>query len=182
MSALAAWLLAALLCAAVVTDSVSRRIPNLIVLSGLSVALLLGAVGGGQAWPAAVGVAMFGAMLGAATLLPLYLLKGCAAGDVKLMAMVGSFVGPWVALMSGVYTYIAGGVLALVFLFRPGVLAHTVLNLRQLFGRGGDHPNDGRKNAGQGPIARTAARLPYAVAIAVGTAAAVWMAPAGFVR
>jgi prepilin peptidase CpaA len=39
-----------------------------------------------------------------------------AAGDVKLMAMVGAFAGPWPALQIAVLAVLAGGVIALLML------------------------------------------------------------------
>ncbi|MET0319114.1 MAG: prepilin peptidase, partial [Duganella sp.] len=43
-----------------------------------------------------------------------------AAGDVKLMAMVGAFVGPAAAFHIAVLAYLAGGLLALAMLLRKG--------------------------------------------------------------
>jgi prepilin peptidase CpaA len=65
-----------------------------------------------------------------------------AAGDVKLMAMVGAFMGPADVVMAAILTCIAGGVLAMAMLV-------------------------GARYTG-----RTAGGMPYAVAIAVGTACA----------
>ena len=73
------------------TDIVSRRIPNPIILAGLVAALLVqgwlhGPLAGSVTWLA-------GALTGFALLLPFYLLRGMAAGDVKLLMMVGAWVG-----------------------------------------------------------------------------------------
>jgi hypothetical protein len=46
----------------------------------------------------------------------LYLLRGMAAGDVKLMAMVGAFAGPLPALQIGRAGGAGGGVIALLML------------------------------------------------------------------
>jgi prepilin peptidase CpaA len=69
--------------------------------------------------------------------LPMYLLGGMAAGDVKLMAMVGAFLGPARAFECSLATYVCGGVLALaIILFRgraraafanAGALLHPLL-------------------------------------------------------
>lgn len=96
------------------------------------------------------------------------------AGDVKLLAMVGAFIGPGAVLNAFVYTLLAGGLLSLVFMLARGVAAQTFSNLRYLLTEWGV-----RAGIGQGlrlaPLANTAARLPYALAISVGTVAAlVW--------
>ena len=85
-------LLLVLVVSAAVIDLAIRKIPNLLLLGGW-----LGALGlyGNVAMPgAAIGTALGGALIGFALFLPLYALRGMAAGDVKLMATVGLFLGP----------------------------------------------------------------------------------------
>jgi len=167
--------LAALLIAAVATDLRSRRIPNRLVLAGIALAFAIAALAlaTGRAPPAGARpwCAPAGLVAGFALMLPLYLLRATGAGDVKLMAMVGAFAGPSTVLAAVLYTLLAGGLLSLLFMLRRGVGARTVANLRFLL-------TDWalRAGAGQGarlaPLHATAARLPYAVAIACGSAAA----------
>lgn len=171
-----AWLVG-LLAAAVITDLRSRRIPNLLVLTGTLTALLLHGLnlamrdaslaGQGPLAPVA------GLCAGGLLLMPLYLLRACGAGDVKLMAMAGAFVGPATASVAVLCTLIAGGLLSLLFMLGRGVAAQTLANLHFLLA------NRTQRNAGQAlqidPLARTAARLPYAVAITTGTLAALYL-------
>lgn len=166
--------LALLLFVAVVTDVRSRRIPNALVARGIAVAvaahavfLLMGSLPlAGSAWWAP----LVGLLAGGGASLPLYLLRACGAGDVKLLAMVGAFVGPATALEAVLYTLLAGGLLALLFMLRPGVGRQAARNLQFLLTSVAQ-----RAAVGQGPrlepLAHTAARLPYAVAISLGTAA-----------
>lgn len=171
------------LCLAVMTDLRSRRIPNKLVLAGLlfafaahATAMLadLEALAGDRAWSP-----LTGGLTGFAALLPLYAVRACGAGDVKLMTMVGAFVGAETVLLTALYTLIAGGLLALVFMLFRGVAAQTLANVRFLL-------TDWmmKLRTGQGaqlePLVVTAARLPYAVAIAMGTVAALLWPPAGF--
>jgi prepilin peptidase CpaA len=107
-------------------------------------------------------------------MLPLYLLRAMGAGDVKLMAMVGAFIGPAAVATAVLYTLLAGGLLSLVFMLGRGVAAQTFANIRFML-----TDRAVRAASGQGsalpPLQTTAARLPYALAIALGTAAAlVW--------
>lgn len=165
--------LAAVLVAAVASDLRARRIPNRLIAVGLVSAMTLHVVALAAALvpPAGRGAAspLAGALCGAASLLPLYLVRGCAAGDVKLLAVVGAFLGAPLAFVAGIATYVAGGVLALVFLLRRGVARRTAENLRSMVTRGHVRPLPSVRD--------TASRLPYAVAIASGTVAALaWRA------
>lgn len=128
---------------AAVSDLAWRRIPNVLVAAGLLLALAIQWRLGGSAL-LAQGLA--GAAVGLLLFLPMYALGGMAAGDVKLAAMAGSFVGPWQALQLCLLSALAGGVLALCY-----------LQLARWRGR-------------------RAEGMPYAVAIAAGTLASVVLA------
>lgn len=168
-------LLAALLGVAVISDLRSRRIPNKLILSGIGLALAVDAIAMSTSTAPIAGPAWWSPLTGLATgfalLLPLYLLRATGAGDVKLMAMVGAFVGAPTVLAATLYTLLAGGLLSMVFMLGRGVAAQTLANVRFLL-------TDWAQRAGTGqgarlaPLQTTAARLPYAVAIALGTAAA----------
>ena len=175
--------LAALILGAAVCDLRSRRIPNRLVLLGVGVAFALHACAAITGSPALAGrqwwapLAGFGT--GLALLMPLHVLHAMGAGDVKLMAMVGTFLGAPATLAAVLYTFVAGGLLSLVFMLARGVAAQALGNLRFLL-------TDWmlRSGSGQGvrlaPLQATAARLPYAVAIALGTAASLLWPPAWF--
>jgi prepilin peptidase CpaA len=100
-----------LLSAAAWNDVKSFRIPNSITVPGV----LLG-IGLNSILPSGLGftVAAYGFALGLFGLLPLYLLRIWGAGDVKLMAVVGAFLGPsgfWGSLL---ISLLIGGVIALL--------------------------------------------------------------------
>jgi prepilin peptidase CpaA len=174
--ALAATLcLSAFVLLAVASDLRQRRIRNKLVLLGIVAASGFHVLAMGQGVQPLAGAAWWSPLAGLAAgfglLLPLYLLRATGAGDVKLMAMVGAFVGAQSVLTATLYTLLAGGLLSLLFMLGKGVAAETVANLRYLW-------SDWflRVSLGQGarlaPLQHTAARLPYAVAIAVGTGSA----------
>ena len=168
-------LLAALLLSAVTIDFRSRRIPNRLVLAGMVLALAFHAFATVTGAPPLAGPAAWaplaGLVVGFALLLPLYLLGAMGAGDVKLMAMVGAFIGAQPVLVAALYTFLAGGLLSLAFMLGRGVAAQTLANIRFML-------IDWfvRANTGQGarlsPLQTTASRLPYALAIALGTGSA----------
>ncbi len=167
--------LAALLVTAVASDLRSRRIPNTLVVTGFGLALTAHAITmntsalplAGAAWWAPLA----GLAAGFALLLPLYLLRATGAGDVKLMAMVGAFVGAPTVLAATLYTLLAGGLLSLVFMLGRGVAAQTLANVRFMLTDWAQRVGTGQ-GARLAPLQTTAARLPYAVAIALGTGAA----------
>ncbi|HWJ93397.1 MAG TPA: A24 family peptidase [Telluria sp.] len=112
-----------------VTDLARRRIPNRFLLLGWCVALPLQVAAGLPAGPLA---ALGGAATGLLLFLPLYMLRGMAAGDVKLMATVGAFVGPASALHIGLLAWAVGGAMALLVVIVRGQLRPVLANLREL--------------------------------------------------
>jgi prepilin peptidase CpaA len=139
---------------AAVKDLGSRRIPNRLLLAGLACALVLHLL---SADPGASLIAALGGMgLGLAMFLPFYLLRGMAAGDVKLMAVIGAFTGPGDAFRIAVLSWCAGGVMALLLLLLSrGRLRLVLGNLGSML-RGA-------------PDQQSAGYMPYGVAIAAGT-------------
>ena len=145
------------LAVAVATDIHRRRIPNVLVaiMLGCGIVLHMSFLGGSGALPAFGGV-----VTGFLILIPFYALGGLGAGDVKLLAGVGSFLGPWGVVLAGVFTLALGGVLGLAVIFwqRVGsVLAARFLSI---------HPSV--------PIETSAVKIPYSLAIAAGTLAALY--------
>lgn len=148
-------------------DLKSRRIPNLLVLVGLVLSYILqiyfntsGSSIGFKAWG-------LGLLVGFGPFLPLYLLRAMGAGDVKLMAMVGSFLGPVSALGAVLTTLVVGGVLAIAASLWSGVLRHTLSNVRVVMEQTMLKTLYGGVQL-EGPPVSTG-NLPYAVAIAAGT-------------
>lgn len=152
-------LLFALLGAAVWHDVRARRIPNAIVFPGALAALALHAVTG-----TGVGQAIGGLALGLAFLLPMYSLRLMGAGDVKLLAMVGAFVGASQILTVGLVTLAAGGMLALAWAAWQGKLRTLTRNAYQMMIVTGMAAASGKVCVAQ--PAAASGRLPYAVAIA----------------
>lgn len=161
--------LAALLTGAVWTDLKSHRIPNIISLGGIAVGI------GFQIWlNGASGLlnGFGGITVGLVMLLPFYILRGMGAGDVKLMATVGAFLGPTNALLAVGLTLFVGGLIAVaILILRNGIvpaLSRYWATLRCLV----TTLNWAYIPPATNEIAAT--RFPYAIAIASGTALSIW--------
>ena len=154
-----------LVCIAAINDLATRRIPNRLLLIGLACALLLHLL---SASPGASVLKAFSGMgVGFAIFLPFYLLRGMAAGDVKLIAVVGAFIGPEEAFEVAVLTWCVGGVMSLCVVLINGRLRLAFTNIRYLlsgFMVPGIHMTDM-------PLQQSAGSIPYGLAIAVGTIA-----------
>ena len=154
---------------AAANDLLTRRIPNTLLLAGALGALALHVFSDSPA------ASLLGAFAGAATgllvFLPLYCMRGMAAGDVKLIAMVGAFAGAWPAVQICFATFVLGGLMALLIVSWQGNWRACWRNLRQLL-----WPLMAR-TAGLPlapvPLARQASvgNMPYGLAIALGTLA-----------
>jgi prepilin peptidase CpaA len=115
------WLVSAVLVEAAVIDGRQLRVPNWLtfhfVLGGLAYASY---VGGRQAflWSLA------GTGVGLISLLPLYAIGGMGAGDVKLMAGVGAWMGPSLTLGAFAASALVGGLFGLAMILASGDLIH----------------------------------------------------------
>jgi prepilin peptidase CpaA len=147
-------------------DLHQRRIPNRLLAVGLLISLVLHLGSGNPA--ALLTTYLAGFALGLLMFLPLYLLGGMAAGDVKLMATVGAFLGPSLAFQSSLATYCAGGVMALLIVLfkRRGRAAFA--NIGALLLPWMMRINGARLARDTTP-APSVGGMPYAVAITLGT-------------
>jgi prepilin peptidase CpaA len=150
--------LAAGLAIAVAIDVRIGRIPNVLTASMAAAGFAIAVMGLGVT-PAQ---AALGLLVGLVVLLPGHMLGATGAGDVKLLAAIGSLVGPSLALRVCLYSALAGGVLALAVAARRGVLASMLHNTSQLVAA----PADARAAIVSAPRAH---RFSYGPAIAVGT-------------
>lgn len=102
-------------------DGKQLKVPNWLTYPMFFAGLIYGAVTGG--W-AGFGESLIGAAVGLACLLPLYAVGGMGAGDVKLMAGMGAFVGATVTFYAFVVTVVVGAVMALAMALWAGKFQH----------------------------------------------------------
>jgi len=164
-------LLLVLLALAAVIDMRCHRVPNWLSLGGAVLALVSytvllgigrdGLLAGLSSW-----------LIGLAVFLPLYLMGGMGAGDVKLMAMAGAFLDPAHALLASGLALGTGSLMGLGILFyRRGALLMarrygSTLQCLAVTGKWSYVPPEADEPAAQ--------RFPYAAAVAIGTLATLW--------
>jgi prepilin peptidase CpaA len=159
--------IAAIACA---IDLRQRRIPNWLTLgaalAGLGYQVAVHGYGGLLSGGAGllVGIAIF--------FIP-FALGGLGAGDVKLVAALGAWLGPYEIVWLAIYTVLAGGVLAVGVSLMRGYLRQAfsniwllLMHLRVVGFR--PHP-ELTIHQGRGP------KLAYGVAIFAGTMVTIWI-------
>ncbi|MFC3283388.1 A24 family peptidase [Litchfieldella rifensis] len=105
-------LLLLLIWSAAVWDLRTHKVPNVLVMAGAATGILLQGVLAGSGGVLAT---ISGLAVGLVILLPGYLLGFTGAGDVKLMAAVGTFLGPYHVFIAALVSIFIGGVIALGF-------------------------------------------------------------------
>ena len=113
------WLVSVVLIEAAIIDGRSLRVPNLLTYNFLAGGLIFAFWKGGSAL---LLTSAAGAAVGLLTLLPLYAIGGMGAGDVKLMAGVGAWIGPWLTLCAFVSTALVGALIAAAMIVHSGRL------------------------------------------------------------
>jgi prepilin peptidase CpaA len=154
---------------AAVVDIQTRRIPNALTLGAAIAAFAVHAAFSGTAglWSSAAGW-----IVGVALFFPFFALRGLGAGDVKLLAAIGAWLGPYAVLYVGLYSSIAGGVLAVIVALQAGYLSQAARNLAYFvtfWKAHGLKPVDGFDLERPGP------RLAYAVPILTGVLVTLWL-------
>lgn len=153
---------------AVVEDLRNHRIPNMLILLGLGLGLA------GQVYSAeltGLGYGVVGMFIGFAVFIPMYALGGMAAGDVKLMAMVGTFLTPHEALTAALLSLVAGGACGMLIVLMRGQLKQTLQRYWLILTAQAYFAPEADEVAGK--------PFPYSVAILSGTLVSLFGLPLG---
>jgi prepilin peptidase CpaA len=153
-----------------VFDLGSRRIPNSLTFGAALVAVAMRALLDG--WSGVLSAAS-GWIVGLALFMPLYALRGMGAGDVKLLAAIGAWLGPIGAAWTGLYGAVAGGAMALGVALARGYARTALRNLGRIlkvWSVVGVQPVEGLTLADKASV-----RLPYALPLAAGALLTLWM-------
>ena len=150
-----------------ISDVTTRRIPNVLTVSGMILGITINAATSGfSGLTAATG----GLLLAVALLTIPFALGGIGGGDVKMMAAVGALVGPNALLASLLAGMLLGGLVAAGVLWRRGRLAEKLQLIGAMF-RSALLTRSLDPLRAPEPTRETVA-LPYSVPLGLGTALA----------
>ena len=139
-------------------DVRTRRVPNPLTAAVALIGVGIAAAGLGRV---GLGLSLAGCLVGLVLMLPGYVIGAMGGGDVKLLASLGTLLGPAPTLRAFVASAIAGGLIAVFVAYRRGRLAATVSGTAALMtsvGAGMDEITSAQRDN----------RFAYAPAIAVG--------------
>ncbi len=153
--------LIAVLLTVVVTDIRSYRIPNWLTAPAMAGGLLIHTFLNGQA---GLILSLEGLGLGLGLFLIFYLMGGMGAGDVKLMAVVGSFLGPTEVLYAAMMIGLLGGLYAVASMASCWGLRATVQQVVAML-----TTLSFSQEATPSATKRAPLRLRYALVISLGT-------------
>ena len=155
----------AILVAAAIGDWRTRRIPNRLVailaVCGIAFSVVRAPILGGLTQAGG------GLLTGLACWLPFYALGWLGAGDVKLYAAAGAWLGPARAVEGALIGALFGAVLALAYMMKSQGMKQTAETL----GMAAATPEMLTRPSGPGKRST----LPYGIAIAFGALWAAWM-------
>ena len=143
---------------AAIVDVKTRRVPNWLTFGVAAIGITMAATHLDGVGP--VG-ALEGLAVGLLLMLPGHAIGKTGAGDVKLLAAVGTLLGPRSIVMAFLYTAIAGGALAVLVAIGRGRLRRTIQSAVTLMRTGG-------ANVAEIEQPSIDNRFAYAPAIAVG--------------
>jgi len=156
-------LMVAMLAVAVVTDLRVGKIYNKLTVPCAAVGLALGGMTGGL-----TGLAdrALGAAVALGVVVAISALVGLGGGDAKLLIAVGALKGFHFAIWAMLLTGVAGGALAAVVMIRRRAVKQTAVNMiANVLSNAGGVSTDLAAGSALG-------KLPYSIAIAVGSLAA----------
>lgn len=147
-------------------DFAQRRVPNwlnaALALSGLTLQFAFGGWSG-------LALGAQGLLIGFAVLIVPWLMHGMGAGDVKLMAAIGAWLGPWLTLLSFGAGAIIGGVAAIAMILSTGRAAYALVNLQTIMTKMKKFDTAFGEFGGAKTFGATSQLLPYGVPLTAGT-------------
>jgi prepilin peptidase CpaA len=154
---------------AAVTDVWKFRVYN-----ALTIPLLVSGLAY-HVWGGDIGDSVLGMLLGFSVLIVLHIVGGVGAGDVKLMAAVGAWLGTQHTLYVFIASSLAAGLYALLLVAINGGLARALVNLQILIYRlmniGRYLGADDRMEADLSRADRRTRVIPFGAMVAVGLVA-----------
>ena len=162
------WLLSVILIVAAVIDGRILKVPNWLTFPLVFAGWMAGAYCGGFSglvWSLA------GTLVGLGLLLPAYSIGGMGAGDVKLMAGIGAWIGATATFYAFCVSAIIGGVIAVAMVLYRRRWHHHVLQFFEIVDEILLIRNPDTLSAIAAQRKSTMMLLPYGIPIALGTIA-----------
>jgi prepilin peptidase CpaA len=156
-------------------DYAQRRVPNWLNALLAVVGLVLQAAafgwweGGGESVRGGVAWGLLGLLTGFGVLIVPWLMHGMGAGDVKLMAAIGCWLGPWLTLISFAVGAVLGGLAAVVMIYSTGRTVHALTNMQTIFTKLRRWETAFGEFGGARTFGDTSQLLPYGVPLTAGT-------------
>jgi prepilin peptidase CpaA len=152
--------------AAAAIDLRTRRVPNALTGACAIAGVIVAGIGAGRVGLAA---SIVGGLIGLVLMLPGYLFGGTGGGDVKLLAAIGTFLGPRATLNAFIAAAIAGGLIALGLAIHRGRLQATLGRMMRIVRLSGNAAgNDPGHDADSVDAPLADHTFAYAPAIAIG--------------
>lgn len=147
-------------------DYAERRVPNwlnaTIALVGLGLQFAFFGWSG-------VGVGLLGMLVGFGTLIVPWMMHGMGAGDVKLMAAIGCWLGPALTLWSFCVGAVLGGIAAVAMIVSTGRTVHALANIQTIRNKLRRWDTAFGEYGGARSFGATSQLLPYGVPLTFGT-------------
>ncbi len=147
-------------------DYAQRRVPNwlnlALIVTGFAVQGWF--FGGSGAWNGFLGM-----LTGFGLLIVPWLMHGMGAGDVKLMAAIGVWLGPWLTLCSFLVGVVFGGLAAVAMILSTGRLRHACTNIGVIMAKCSNPATMFTEFGSAKSFGTTSQLLPYGVPLTAGT-------------
>lgn len=147
-------------------DYAERRVPNW--LNAALAAAGIAAHAAFHGW-SGVGTSLLGLLVGFGLLILPWMMHGMGAGDVKLMAAIGAWIGPWLTLWSFGVGAIIGGFAAVVMILSTGRAVHALTNMQTIMTKMKRLDTAFGEFGGAKTFGATSQLLPYGVPLTAGT-------------
>ncbi len=151
----------ALLISSVYTELKSRKILNVITFPTILIGIILNSCEAGMK---GMLQAIYGIIVGASILLIPFMMGQMGAGDIKMLAAIGSLKGPSFAFWTGICGIVVGGLIALGYMLFYGTLW---TNLKRFYSSLYTFLTTGKVVFPE--FVTTERYLPFGIALALGT-------------
>jgi len=147
-------------------DYAQRRVPN-----WLNASLIVAGFAAQGFFFGAAGLAdgLLGLLTGFGLLIVPWMMHGMGAGDVKLLAAIGVWLGPWLTFCSFCLGAVIGGVAAIVMIVSTGRLRLACANMGVIFAKCTNPQMMFSEFGSAKSFGTTSQLLPYGVPLTAGT-------------